>query len=279
MNFYTEVWTAGPARLQLRGAFNPRGMENSGVAGHIANGLNENNIVLSSSERINFSNDTASNNNDSGTSLHSRVNFSNPYVAGYAASGVSGSSWTTGISKLTFSTGAWSTLATGLSEIKQNSPACYENMDVAGYVSGGRSASTFRNGTDKFAFPTDTRSVGTPISANRESLKSVNNPAVAGYSMHGEISGPSPVIIIDKFAFPTDTRSSYDSNFYTTFGGSFSHWGYAGYFKGGQSPQSQSWHKLMFATDTLLASTSSPANVDPTSPSFVDGSGSVANNG
>lgn len=221
MDYGTEIITV-LAWNRTVGSNNPAGLGNAGVAGYILN--------TNVAEKILFPSDTTTTSGvpTLSTNRSSTSGASNSGAFGYA---MGGSSSTTTVDKITYSTDSRTTLATGLSVARSGSGAL-ANYQVAAYAVGGETYTT----VDKFAFSNDSRStLGTGLSIYRDYNQGVSNAGSAGYVGGGFNAGGRNTF--EKFSFSNDVRSVLSGTtteyFWAT--SAFHDQGKAGYFASGCS--------------------------------------------
>lgn len=187
-------------------------------------------------------------------------------TAGYACGGLIQNTPTislTTIDKIAFSDDSRTTIVSGLTGVRHDGVAGFENA-TAGYACGGRAI--FDNGfstIDKLTFSTDA------VAVNSSSLTGTRTAGVgdfasvaAGYACGGTPDGgTTPLSIIDKLIFSTDAVAVISSSLTLArrsgFLGGFES-GAAGYACGGGfTPVQSVIDKLSFSDDSVAANTSS----------------------
>lgn len=190
------------------------GVEDPGVAGLVIGGAMGSGSSSSAIRRFEFPTDTASNPGAFVNARYGAAGISDHGVAGYAAGGYDdgGATNLDTIEKIAFPALGVSVLAATLSSTRWDA-AGFTDPGVAGYIAGGSTGGGAFSGmvstVQKLALPADTLStLGTGLSAARQSAAGTAHPEVAGYVAGGFDSGPTRVDTIDRFAMPTDTRST-----------------------------------------------------------------------
>lgn len=134
-------------------------------------------------------------------------------IAGYNAGGgtnTSVNSYSTAITKVTYSNDSLSTLAATLGGSPGRSAAGFSNSGTAGYTAGGYNgaAGGSQSVINKLTYSNDSNSSGaTTLSVVRGEVYSCSNTGTAGYA-GGGYSTSGDVSSIDKILYSNDSRST-----------------------------------------------------------------------
>lgn len=155
--YSTETRSTAGGSTPFGGSFTGM-MSNYGVAGYQLGGLpNGTNPRVATVGKYNFSNESGSTITSLTIARDAVGGFANDGVAGYAAGGYYGDTYST-VDKYAFPSDSRSTLSTGLYE-NMRGVAGVAKAGTAGYVSGGAGAFGITDYIQKFSFPGDTRSI------------------------------------------------------------------------------------------------------------------------
>lgn len=200
-DFSTESRTTISATMpDARGA--SAGFGNATTAGYIAGGILYPS-VYDTTQKLTYSGESRS--QISATFNTARFNnkgFGNTAgTSGYMAGGQDLNNFYQTIRKLAFSNDTWSSVSATLNSNRAGAGAA-ANPSVAGYWAGGYNGSSTSNTVDKISFSNDTVSSTSTMPITSDNLGSMNNTAVASYSVGGNTTG------IYKLVYSNDTWST-----------------------------------------------------------------------
>ena len=245
-----------PTRQENLAAF-----ANSGTAGYVVGGSNDNGGIGSRIDKFVFATETRSDLMSLGRIQYYHTGFANSGTAGYSAGGNGGGTNSSSILKLTFSGETLSTISAVLSTIaagQYNSSA--SNSGTAGYISGGEaydiSVGYVRmSKIDKLTFSNDTRStLSHTYSPNRNSQAGFANSGTAAYFAGGASNANSAFYSsIEKLTFSNDTVSTLGNTLTSNnrAAAGYAKSGTAGYIQGGyDSAYLSRGDKISFSNDS-----------------------------
>ena len=268
MPFDTETLAHISADMSV-GYSGTSGHSNSGSAGYISGGFN-NNLTPKTSDNIDkllYADDTASLLSASLEQVRTApVGLSNSGTAGYVCGGDEGTPtvYTDVVDKLIYSNDTSSELGTTLG-YTQNTGAGFSHKGAFGFVVGGYSgsgAAGYLDEIDKWAFSNDTRSAMTDLPGRIAWNEGFSDNGVSGYVGGGWHVTSQNISTIYKWAYSNDSRSTSSATMSVADSQhmGFANSGTAGYFMGGYSGGAIWVDKYAFTSDTRSSLTNMPSS-------------------